>query len=335
MYKHFIAVDWAKSNMAIARMTEGSNNIKVVDVPTNLGNLKDSIDALCGSKILTIEETTTSQWLYTELRPLVDELVVCDPYRNKLLSDGPKNDSADAKKLVQLLKAGLLKPVFHSGSHFLKLRRLVSGYNDMINRGVRLKNQRSAIYKYNGREVHEPFKSAIDEFVLEGIEKDIERYEAERKRYVEKIKEEIRKSQLLKYLDQIPGIGEIGAIKIASYVVDAKRFKTTNHFLAYCGLIKLEKISGGQYYGCRTPRHRRDLKAVFKTAALAVISSENDFKDYYNYLMQSKNYPEFQARHAVARKIAIASFGVMNSKARFNPKKIGALKNLTSKLHRP
>jgi transposase len=332
MYKHFIAVDWAKANMAVARMSQGSNSIKVVDVPTNLGNLKDSIDALCGTKILTIEETTTSQWLFTELRPLVDELVVCDPYRNKLLSDGAKNDSADAKKLVQLLKAGLLRPVFHSGDYFLKLRRLVSGYNDMIIRGVRLKNQRSAIYRYNGRKVHEAFKSAIDEFVLEGIEEDIERYELERKRYAKKLKEEISASPLLKYLDQIPGIGEIGAIKIASYVVDAKRFETTNRFLAYCGLVKLDEISGGKYYGSRTPRHRRDLKAVFKTAALSVISGESDFAEYYNYLIRSKNYPEFQARHAVARKIAIASYGVMNSKSRFNPKKIGALRNLTKQI---
>ncbi len=28
MYDHYIAVDWAQSNMAIARMTAQSNNIK-------------------------------------------------------------------------------------------------------------------------------------------------------------------------------------------------------------------------------------------------------------------------------------------------------------------
>jgi hypothetical protein len=32
MFNHYVAVDWAMSNMAIARMTEKSNDIKVIDV---------------------------------------------------------------------------------------------------------------------------------------------------------------------------------------------------------------------------------------------------------------------------------------------------------------
>ena len=59
-----------------------------------------------------VEETTTSQWLYTELRDYVDRMVICDPYRNKLLNDGPKTDKIDAAKLVHLLKAGLIKEVY-------------------------------------------------------------------------------------------------------------------------------------------------------------------------------------------------------------------------------
>ena len=65
-----------------------------------------------GSICLTIEETTTSQWLYTELKDCVEKLVICDPYRNRLLSEGAKTDKIDAEKLVKLLKADLLKEVF-------------------------------------------------------------------------------------------------------------------------------------------------------------------------------------------------------------------------------
>ena len=120
MFDNFVAVDWAKSNMAIARMTSKSNKVSVVDVPSDLEGLIAYLKNLKGTIILTIEETTTSRWLYTELRDLVDEIIICDPYRNKLLSEGPKTDKIDAEKLVKLLRADLLKEVFHSSSDFIK-----------------------------------------------------------------------------------------------------------------------------------------------------------------------------------------------------------------------
>ena len=104
-YDHYIAVDWSIGNMAIARMTGKSNKITVVDVPSDVSELKLYLKNLRGRKALTLEETTTSQWLYTELKGEVDRLLICDPVRNHLLSEGAKTDKIDASKLVQLLRA--------------------------------------------------------------------------------------------------------------------------------------------------------------------------------------------------------------------------------------
>ena len=60
--------------------------------------------------------------------------------RNRLLSEGVKTDRIDAEKLVQLLRARLLKEVFHSGHTFIYLRKVISGYEDTIKAGVRVKN---------------------------------------------------------------------------------------------------------------------------------------------------------------------------------------------------
>ena len=141
IYDHYIAIDWAATNMAIARMTKRSNKITTIDVPSDIGELQFYLKSLNGRKILTIEETTTSQWLYTELKDYVDKILICDPCRNSLLKEGPKTDKIDATKLVQLLKAGLMKEVFHSTDKFIYLRRIVSGYEDLVKAGVRLKNQ--------------------------------------------------------------------------------------------------------------------------------------------------------------------------------------------------
>ena len=39
-YEHYIAVDWSRKNMAIARMTGKANTVKVIDVPSDVEELK-------------------------------------------------------------------------------------------------------------------------------------------------------------------------------------------------------------------------------------------------------------------------------------------------------
>jgi Transposase len=185
MFDHYIALDWAQSNMALARMTQKSGEIKVVDVPSSVEEIKLYLQQLRGRKILALEETNTAQWLYAELRNEVDEILICDPYRNRLLSDGPKTDKIDAKKLVLLLKNGLLKPVFHTTDELIELRKAVSGYEDMVKAGIRLKNQRSALFRGQGKDKREEtIKGVMDQFVLSGIDEGLV-YQASKKACVD------------------------------------------------------------------------------------------------------------------------------------------------------
>lgn len=321
MFDHYVAVDWAMSNMAIARMTKKSDEIMVIDVPSDIKDLQLYLKNLKGTKCLTFEETTTSQWLYTELKGYVDKILVCDPYRNRLLSEGPKTDKIDARKLAQLLRAGLLKEVFHSSDKHIELRKMVSAYDDVIKAGVRIKNQRSALFRATNQDhrKEEAINNRIDTFVLEGLDRNIGYYEIERKRYQKEFTSLKRKHAEIKRVSDIPGIGEIGAIKIVSRIVDAHRFKTRNHFLSYCGLVKIEMISGGRSYGKKNPRYSRMMKTVFKTAALAVIDGSNPLNDYYQHLLKEKNYAEHDARNATARKIAAITYGVMKSDKKYIP----------------
>jgi hypothetical protein len=57
MFDHYIAVDWAKTNMAIARLTKESKTPRVVDVQASLDELKVYPKQLRGTKSLTIEDT--------------------------------------------------------------------------------------------------------------------------------------------------------------------------------------------------------------------------------------------------------------------------------------
>jgi transposase len=323
IYDHYIAIDWAAKNMAIARMTKKSNKIRAIDVPSDIKELKFYLKNLKGTKILAIEETTTSQWLYTELIDHVDTILICDPYRNKLLLEGPKTDKIDASKLVQLLKAGLMKEVYHSIDKFLYLRRIVSGYEDLIKAGVRLKTQRYALLRVCGKSGYEKknvkLGSRNEQFVLDAQQRQIAIYEEEKQSYEKEFKRLCRKYPVIRNQKSLPGIGDIHAVKIVARVVTPWRFADKGHFLSYAGLIKLEKVSGGKSYGKKNPRYSRQLKSAYKLGVMAALGGNNPINDYYEHLIREKGYTSYHARHKACRRLATLSFGVMKSGKKYQP----------------
>lgn len=332
MMNYYIGLDWSQKNMAFARLTDASaSKVQVVELPSNLKEFKLYLDQLRGKKFLTIEESDTSQWLYTELKDHVDDLIVCDPYRNRLLSEGAKTDKIDAIKLAQLLKAGLLKPVFHSGDLFISFRKLISGYDDLVFAGVRLKNQRSALFRAQGLSSNlTRLPDTQSQFVLEGIDRAILQYEIEKKRYEKEFIRLVNSNETIRLLESIPGIGSIQAVKLAAIIVDPKRFPNLGCFLSYCGLIRLDKMSGGRSYGQRIPRYSRKMKCITKVAAMAVLSSTNEraapLRKYHQYLIEVKRLPAHHARHALARKIASTILGVLKTKKPYDPKGVNPKK---------
>jgi len=323
-YDHYIALDWSERNMAIARMGKKDSVPKVIDVPTDLMGLKKYLSNLKGKKILTIEETTTSQWLYVELYSYADRIFICDPYRNRLLSDGPKTDRIDAGKLCKLLKNGMMKEVYHSTNELYELRKLVSYYDDEVRAGVRLLNQKSALYRAENKSWKKQEKleaSRVNKFIVAQLDEKIESYREKHKRYEKEFERVSKNNNVLRSLKTIPGLGPISSVTILSIVIDGKRFKSNNHYLGYCGLVKHQKQSGGRSYGRRLPRYSRRLKAVYVSAAVRVASTENPMREYYEYLLKEKKLPDYNAKNALARYIAKVSLGIIKSGEKYKPYK--------------
>ena len=317
-FENCIGLDWAQSNMAVAVLVKGLKKEKVLEGRSDIIHLRKFIKSFKGTKRLVIEETTSTQWLFKELVSCVDELVVCDPYKNRLMTYGPKNDKIDAIKLAELAMRREINYVYHSTSSIMRLRRLVSGYDDLIKAIVRTKNQKSAIYRGECKRYKSKDKLYWDEdkFVDSLKDKEIEFLEEQKKEY-EKTFRVCARNITIKNLMTIPGIGIIGAIKIAGSVVDAKRFKDKSKFYGYCGLAKHVLMSGGRCYGKRKTRYSRVMKCVMKTGAMAAISGNNALSKNYDYLL-SRGMPERDARNAIARKIAKIVLAVMKSEKKYN-----------------
>jgi hypothetical protein len=96
-----------------------SNEITALDVPSDIEDLQAYLKNLKVTTIAALEETTTSQWLYAGLKDYVELIFIGDPNRNKLLNEGARTEKIGARKLVQLLKAGLMKEVYHGTDTFL------------------------------------------------------------------------------------------------------------------------------------------------------------------------------------------------------------------------
>src|SRR3989441_11145823 len=102
---------------------------------------------LRGKVYVTFEEGTQAHWLYEVVRPLVTEVVVCDPRHNKLMQSGNKSDRVDAQKLAELLRLGSLQAVYHGDNGVRALKELVRSYDCLVSDTTRVMNRLKAIYR--------------------------------------------------------------------------------------------------------------------------------------------------------------------------------------------
>ncbi|NOT79966.1 MAG: hypothetical protein HOP07_13305 [Bacteriovoracaceae bacterium] len=77
--KYFIGLDAHSSTSTFAVLNEIGECVLRKTVDTSEKNLWHVLESINGERILTLEESTISQWLYLILREKVDRLLVCNP----------------------------------------------------------------------------------------------------------------------------------------------------------------------------------------------------------------------------------------------------------------
>jgi hypothetical protein len=226
LYDHYIAIDWSLKSMAIGHMSRRDDHPRVFERSTDLKELKEYLGSLKGRTILALEESGVAQWWYLELLDCVERIMVCDPFHNRLLCHGPKTNKIDAGKLCELLRAGLLKEVYHSDNGLYELRTLVSAYQDVVCAGVRALNQKKALtlgHRDRG-------KSAS--FIGEILQENIDLYRRCKQQYERRLGDVARRNQLVHFQREIDGIGTIGAVRIVATVVDVIRWGLSSNLSA-------------------------------------------------------------------------------------------------------
>jgi hypothetical protein len=143
----YIGLDVQKEAIAVAVCNCTGKLIMESIIETKARTLLDFLQGQRGELHVTLEEGTWAAWLYDVLKPHVKEVMVCNPRRNALLKEGSKNDRVDARKLSELLRAGLLRAVYH-GEHGLRtLRELARSYELVSKDLLRVMNRLKALYR--------------------------------------------------------------------------------------------------------------------------------------------------------------------------------------------
>jgi hypothetical protein len=147
LMKHYIGLDAHSATCTFVVLDEAGKMTHRTIVKTSETTLLGFLKTLPGEKILTVEESHVSQWVYVLLNDKVEKLIVCNPVHLGK-KQGPKTDYRDAFNLAQALRGNFLKAVYHDESHWIQLRVLVSGYSDLVTEIVRTKNRLKAVFRF-------------------------------------------------------------------------------------------------------------------------------------------------------------------------------------------
>jgi transposase len=344
----YMGMDVHQATTVVAVLDSAGKQVLETIVATEAAAVVRLIQTISGPLHVTFEETTQAAWLYEVIRNKVAEVIVCDPRRNKLLGEGSKADKPDARKLAELLRAGMLRSVYHGHEGTRTLKELVRAYEtlsqDTVRTMVRLKamyrsrgirTRGRGVYQSNQREswltqISDPGLRQRIEFLYQ----QLDQLRLLRKQAKQVMLAESRKHRAVTLLRSIPELGAIRCAMIVATVDTPHRFRTKHQFWSYIGLAVIThmsseyEIKAGRVVRSRKPiatrglnrNCNRRLKEIFISAAVGGSQTE-PYRTYIEGLRRRGMRPEM-ARLTLARHIAAIALRIWKKGETFDLKKL-------------
>jgi len=344
----YIGLDVHLSTISAAVLDEQGKLVMESVLPTHSASILDFMHGLRGILHVTFEEGTQSAWLYDLLVRQVQQVLVCNPRKNALLKAGNKSDAVDARKLAELLRAGLLSPVYQGETSTVTVKQLGRSYEALTQDSTRVMSRLKALYR--GQAIpsagQRPYGARREEWLGKlggaGVQSRARRLyqqldvlHALRREARQELIGECRKHAAVQLLRSIPFLGPIRAGLLIGRVQTPHRFRTKRQFWAYCGLALETRSSAdyrfvdGQLERTRKPawirglnlNHNHDLKNLFKSAATTASARPGPFGTFYQGLL-AKGTPPAMARLTLARKMAAITLSVWKKGEKFDAEKL-------------
>src|SRR5271169_2280652 len=143
----YIGLDVHQSTISVAVLDADGKLVMQSVIATHAATILDFLHGLRGSLHVTFEEGTHSAWLYDLLVRRVAHVGVCNPRKNALLKAGSRSDAIDARKLAELLRAGLLSSVYHGQNSTAAVKHLGRSYAALTQDTTRIMGRLKALYR--------------------------------------------------------------------------------------------------------------------------------------------------------------------------------------------
>src|SRR5271157_654609 len=345
----YIGMDVHQATISVAVMDGSGKLIMGCLLETKAATIVEFIQGLHGTLSLTFEEGTSAAWLHDLLKPHVSRLVVCDARKAALLKEGNKSDRIDARKLAEMLRTNQLHSVYHGEHGMRTLKELGRSYLTVTKDVTRVMNRIKALYRswaipcsgttvYASRHRAEWLAKIVEPGVRVRAEHLYQQLDSLQPLRLEARRELLRESQkhaAVKRLRQIPSIGPIRAALLVALLQTPHRFRTKRQLWAYSGFAVETHDSGEYRYVRGKPQRNReritvrglndnynkDLKNLFKGAAISASTSPGPLHDFYVALVEKGMRPTM-ARITLARKIAAISLTLWKKGVKFDPKQL-------------
>jgi len=316
-------------------------------VPTEEAALLGLVREMRGAIHVAFEEGTQAQWLYDLLIPRVARVIVCD--RRGESRRGSKGDWSDAAAVMDRLRKGELRAVYHGSPHRATLRELAGAYRQLTEDATRVMSRLKALFRARGirttgRGVYAPAQRAEwlaklgdagVRFRAAALYAELEVVQALRPAAKAALVAEAQRDPAWAGLRTIPFLGPVRVALLLATLQTPWRFRTKRQLWAYAGLAVVTETTaeygwdGGRPVRRRRPpltrglnrNHNHVVKDLFKGAATAATVRAGAFQEFYRALVGRGMRAEL-ARVTLTRKLAALTLRLWKTGERYDPAKL-------------
>ena len=298
-------------------------------------DLDNWIKTLPQPRMMAMEATIFTGWIYDHLLPHAEKVKVAHPLMLRAIAAAKKkNDRIDAGKIADCLRCDFL-PECHMASTEIRDRRRTLRYRNLVLRQtVQMKNRVSGLLMesgvtYDKQRLHkmgyftelfstnEEISDSIRPLLRLGREHILRGQRLDRA-LTSSLERDPLLSERLRRLRTIPGVGPITALTWALEIGDYTRFPSVKEAISYCGLCGDERSSADKVMRMPLSKQRnKHIQRVLIEAAKLAPRECHELAMVRERQLQKGN-PN-RATLAVARKMVSYMLAVERRKQDFVP----------------
>ena len=315
-----IALDAHKRYSQVCVQNQNGRFLCEKRVDHDRGKIKQFLSNWTAGANVAVETVGNWYWIVDEIEQAGMEPRLVHAHKAKLmLGSINKTDKLDARGLNRLQQTGTLPTVWIPPGEIRDRRELPRTRMVFANLRTRLKNRiHSVIDKYG---LHMDFDGMSDIFGGRGREqmaltikkfpsetrytlrcllRELDMVESQIQRIEKRMKKVFSKTEQVKRLMTLPGIGFILAVAIVNEIGDISRFSTPQRLASYAGTVPRVHSSGGH---TRYGKLRSDVNHYLKWAYSEAGNSTAVNHKRFPFRHTSKLYRPIKARKAHARTV--------------------------------